>query len=295
MLTPEETDRDRGRVPALSEQASGLHRRDEDRAAAPRLGLRTRALHDIGELLGMSDDRPGWRRHVLQPDLPPAGGPPRDLSLRQRQLLDHGLRPAVRDHASERLGIRLGETTADDRFTLLPIVCLGACDHAPVMMIDDDLHLDLTPRKDRPDTGALQVMPMEKPLTGNMRADGAAAGPRCVRARRRLSGAAQGVAWHDAGSSHRGSEGLEPARPRRRGLPHRAEVELRSDGTDAPHPRYLVANADEMEPGTFKDRLLMEGDPHQLIEGMILAGYAIEADVAYIFLRGEYKLAATSD
>ena len=63
-------------------------------------------------------------------------------------------------------------------------------------------------------------------------------------------------------------------------------------GKDAPHPKYLVANADEMEPGTFKDRLLLEGDPHQIIEGMIIAARAIEADVAYIFLRGEYTLAA---
>lgn len=63
-------------------------------------------------------------------------------------------------------------------------------------------------------------------------------------------------------------------------------------GDDAPRPKYLVANADEMEPGTFKDRLLMEGDPHQLIEGMAIAAYAIEADAAYIFLRVEYRLAA---
>ena len=63
-------------------------------------------------------------------------------------------------------------------------------------------------------------------------------------------------------------------------------------GKDAPHPKYLAANADEMEPGTFKDRLLMEGDPHSLIEGMIIASHAIEADVAYIFLRGEYTLSA---
>lgn len=63
-------------------------------------------------------------------------------------------------------------------------------------------------------------------------------------------------------------------------------------GADAPHPKYLVANADEMEPGTFKDRMLLEGDPHQLIEGMIVAGYAIQADVGYIFLRAEYTLAA---
>jgi len=50
-------------------------------------------------------------------------------------------------HLRSRLGIDLGETTADGRFTLLPSVCLGACDHAPVMMIDDDLHLDLTPER----------------------------------------------------------------------------------------------------------------------------------------------------
>ncbi len=55
--------------------------------------------------------------------------------------------------------------------------------------------------------------------------------------------------------------------------------------------RYLVANADEMEPGTFKDRLLMEQDPHQLIEGMILAAYTISADIGYIFIRHEYHLA----
>lgn len=56
--------------------------------------------------------------------------------------------------------------------------------------------------------------------------------------------------------------------------------------------RYLVVNADEMEPGTFKDRLLLERDPHQLLEGIIIAAYAIQAHVAYIFLRGEYHLAA---
>jgi NADH-quinone oxidoreductase subunit F len=63
-------------------------------------------------------------------------------------------------------------------------------------------------------------------------------------------------------------------------------------GADAPRPKYLVANADEMEPGTFKDRLLLEGDPHQMIEGMVVSGYAIQADVGYIFLRQEYVLAA---
>jgi NADH-quinone oxidoreductase subunit F len=63
-------------------------------------------------------------------------------------------------------------------------------------------------------------------------------------------------------------------------------------GADAPRPKYLVANADEMEPGTFKDRALMERDPHQLIEGMAVAAFAIQADVGYIFLRGEYRCSA---
>lgn len=53
----------------------------------------------------------------------------------------------IRAHLFDRLGIRPGETDADDRFTLIPNVCLGACDRAPVMMIGEDLHLDLTPEK----------------------------------------------------------------------------------------------------------------------------------------------------
>ena len=59
-------------------------------------------------------------------------------------------------------------------------------------------------------------------------------------------------------------------------------------GESSPQQKYLVVNADEMEPGTFKDRLLMEGDPHLLLEGMIISAYTIGASIAYIFLRGEY-------
>ncbi len=52
---------------------------------------------------------------------------------------------ALRDGIQGRLGVKWGETTADGRFTVLPIVCLGACDHAPTLMIDDDLHRDVDP------------------------------------------------------------------------------------------------------------------------------------------------------
>jgi NADH-quinone oxidoreductase subunit F len=56
-------------------------------------------------------------------------------------------------------------------------------------------------------------------------------------------------------------------------------------------PHYLVVNADESEPGTFKDRIIMEYDPHQLLEGMILSAFAIESELAFIYIRGEYYFA----
>jgi len=54
--------------------------------------------------------------------------------------------------------------------------------------------------------------------------------------------------------------------------------------------KYIVCNADEGEPGTFKDRLILEGDPHRLVEGMMLAGYAVGASKGYLYIRGEYQL-----
>jgi NADH-quinone oxidoreductase subunit F len=62
-------------------------------------------------------------------------------------------------------------------------------------------------------------------------------------------------------------------------------------GENAPKQKFLIANADEMEPGTFKDRMLLEKNPHQLIEGMIISALAIQAETAYIFLRWEYAVA----
>lgn len=59
---------------------------------------------------------------------------------------------------------------------------------------------------------------------------------------------------------------------------------------DSPKPKYLCVNADESEPGTFKDRILLEDDPHQLIEGIIICCYAIQSHTAYIYIRGEFDL-----
>ncbi len=61
---------------------------------------------------------------------------------------------------------------------------------------------------------------------------------------------------------------------------------------DSPKPKYLVCNADESEPGTFKDRLLIEQDPHAIVEGTLIAAYAIQSHTGFIYVRGELDFGA---
>jgi NADH-quinone oxidoreductase subunit F len=132
---------------------------------------------------------------------------------------------------------------------------------------------------------------MERPLTKNIRADGEAV----VLADYLRAGGYQGLRKALTIAPTEVTELVKRSNLRGRGgagFPTAMKWSFVPMGKDAPHPKYLVANADEMEPGTFKDRVLMEGDPHQFIEGMVIAAYAIEADIGYIFLRGEYKKSA---
>ena len=131
---------------------------------------------------------------------------------------------------------------------------------------------------------------METPLTGNFRSDKQAVSLADYERAGGYQGVRKALTMPPGeitelikGSGLRGRGGA--------GFPTGLKWSFVPMGKDAPHPKYLVANADEMEPGTFKDRALMERDPHQLIEGMIVASYAIEASTAYIFLRGEYVCA----
>lgn len=133
--------------------------------------------------------------------------------------------------------------------------------------------------------------PPDKPLTRNIRPEHAplpideyerAGGYQAVRkALKQMSPEEVVGAVKDAGLRGRGGAGF----------PTGVKWGLTASGEGVPAQKYVVANGDEMEPGTFKDRLLLEGDPHQFIEGMIIAGYANGASVGYAFVRGEYFLA----
>lgn len=132
----------------------------------------------------------------------------------------------------------------------------------------------------------------ERPLTKDIRADGEPLGLRDFektggyQALRRAVGGLQPKEVMDTvmNSTLRGRGGA--------GFPTGQKWSFVPMGDNVPRPKYFIVNADEMEPGTFKDRLLMEGNPHQLIEGAAVSAYAMQADIAYIFLRREYTRAA---
>lgn len=134
---------------------------------------------------------------------------------------------------------------------------------------------------------------MEKPLTGMMRPDGQplslaeyekAGGYKALR--RALEMSPEDVTQLVKDSRLQGRGGA--------GFPTGVKWSFVPTGDEAPDVKYLIANADEMEPGTFKDRLLLEGNPHQLIEGMVISAYAIQASNSFIFLRWAYKASSKS-
>jgi NADH-quinone oxidoreductase subunit F len=131
---------------------------------------------------------------------------------------------------------------------------------------------------------------METPLTGGIKAN---RGPLSLDEYRRAGGyealrqalsmSPQDVQKAVSDSGLRGRGGA--------GFPTGQKWSFTDMSDQARHPKYFCVNADEMEPGTMKDRWLLEGDPHQVIEGAIISSYAIQADIAFIFLRWEYRLA----
>jgi len=132
---------------------------------------------------------------------------------------------------------------------------------------------------------------MEKPLTENIKKDGAwlslkeyekTGGYQALRKALKLNPEDVTKLVKDSGLKGRGGAGFSTG----------TKWSMVPMGKDAATPKYFIANGDEMEPGSFKDRLLLEGNPHQLIEGMIIGAYAIQASFSYVFLRWAYHKAA---
>lgn len=212
---------------------------------------------------------------------------------------------ALRCALPEVLGVAYGETTADGLFTLEETSCLGHCAKGPVLQVDDTLYFEVTVeeaghildsyRAGQPaDGSANPVLP--PPLPGEERvvlervgrirpesleeARAAGAYEALEKALAEMQPGQVVELVQSAGLQGRGGAGFATG------------LKWRFTAQAAGEVKYVIANADESEPGTFKDRLVMEGDPHLLLEGMAIAGYAIGAHTGYIYIRGEYLHAA---
>ncbi|HEC21906.1 MAG TPA: NADH-quinone oxidoreductase subunit NuoF [Chloroflexi bacterium] len=191
--------------------------------------------------------------------------------------------------------IRPGETSPDGAVTVERATCIGLCDQAPAALVNEQAFAGLTPD----DVEALlagQGNAPEVRITGEPRVLSRRVGkisPTDLEAHR-TGGAFEGLKHALTGMTP--EEVIEEVK--RSGLVGRGGAAFPTGlkwqftrGAEG-QPKYVVCNADESEPGTFKDRVLMEGDPFRVLEGMTICGYAIGSSKGYLFIRGEYPHAA---
>jgi NADH-quinone oxidoreductase subunit F len=186
-----------------------------------------------------------------------------------------------------------GQVSPDGQFTIERAPCLGLCDHAPALLVGEAALGPADPGQ----PAAICAQSGERPLSlvgGDIRSltsncgQGQTTSLADCRARGGYAGLQRALA-------------LTPeeviAKVKASGLVGRGGAAFPTGAkweaaAKAPRqPKYIVCNADESEPGTFKDRILLEEDPHRTIEGMAIAAHAIGAEKGYIYIRGEYPYA----
>jgi NADH-quinone oxidoreductase subunit F len=207
------------------------------------------------------------------------------------------------DHARDKLGIGDKETTPDGVFSIEEVECMGACTGAPAIQVNYEFYENLTNEK-------FDI------LVDDLRAGKHPAPAPCTSGSvhkrlpeeipvisRRFGTDARKINVY---LEHDGYRALEKALHQM--TPEQIIDEVKKSGLrgrggagfptgmkwsfvpkEVSKPKYVLANADESEPGTCKDRPLMEFDPHQLIEGMVIAGKAVGSRQGYIYVRGEYR------
>src|SRR5438105_2374745 len=256
---------------------------------AQRLDLRTVAVEETLAYYSMLRRKPMGKHHV-------------QICTNVACMLRGGAE--LLESAKKRLEIGHKETTNDGVFSLEEVECIGACTGAPAMQVNYDFYEELTPikfdriiaeldagRRPTPEaviSGALHERhPDETPLISRrwgmkdshkidvyLTQGGYQALEKALKEM-----TPEGVIEEVKKSNLRGRGGA--------GFP--TGMKWSFVPKDSPKPKYVICNADESEPGTCKDRPLMEMDPHQLIEGMVIAGRAIHSHQGFIYIRGEYR------
>jgi NADH-quinone oxidoreductase subunit F len=200
---------------------------------------------------------------------------------------------AVVDALCRHLKSEPGTVSSDGAFTIEHAPCLGLCDHAPAVLVGEAAFGRADPRQ----SAAICARDGNRPIShagGDIRILTAhcgkgqptslgdyKSGGGYVALQKALSMAPQDVLAEVKASGLVG----------RGGAAFPTGIKWEGAAKAAGQPKYIVCNADESEPGTFKDRILMEEDPHRTVEGMIIAAHAVGARRGYIYVRGEYPYA----
>ena len=200
---------------------------------------------------------------------------------------------AVANALCRHLQVEPNEISSDGAFTIEHAPCLGLCDHAPAVLVGEAALAYADPAQ-----SASIITPSEqKPLSfigGDLRILTSNCGQGCPTS----------LADYHARGGHAGLKKALSMTPQavlaevktaglagRGGAAFPTGVKWEGAANAPGQPKYIVCNADESEPGTFKDRILMEDDPQRIVEGMIIAAYAVGATRGYIYVRGEYPYA----
>ncbi|MGP8157682.1 MAG: NADH-quinone oxidoreductase subunit NuoF [Candidatus Acidiferrales bacterium] len=207
-------------------------------------------------------------------------------------------------HVRKRLGIRNKEVSPSGTFSLEEVECIGACTGAPAMQVNYDFYEDLDPEKVDAIFEQLQEgkKPAPAPVTSGALHERLPAEVVVISRRFGIPNSTK----IDVYLKNEGYQALEKALKQM--TPEQIIEEVKKSGLrgrggagfstgmkwsfipkGTEKPKYILANADESEPGTCKDRPLMEMDPHQLIEGCVIAGRAVGAHQGFIYIRGEYR------
>ncbi len=195
-----------------------------------------------------------------------------------------------------------GAVSADGRSTWHRSPCLGQCDRAPAVLMME-AGLEPFTRTYAPASTAIALASLaEEELEGTQPAVPPQAGDESLRLLRRI-----GVVDPMSLDDYRANGGYEALRAAialgpdgvirevkdsrllgRGGAAFPTGVKWEAVARQPARPHFLICNADESEPGTFKDRVIIEGDPFSLVESMTIAAFAMSAEIGFVYLRGEY-------
>ncbi len=243
------------------------------RAIAAGLGVPITRVQSVVAFYSFLYDRPRGRYRVLFSD-----------NITDRMSGSE----ALMEHMLKRLKLRRGELSADGAVSVALTSCTGMCDQGPAMLVNNHAVTRLTARRI---DEICELMRIGAPL-GEWPPEFFHVDDNIRRRETLLTSLEPGAAL-DAAIA-RGRQGMmdEMKRSRLRGrggagFPTGVKFEGARNAPGA--QRYIVCNADEGEPGTFKDRVLLNSFPTRVLEGMAIAGYVVGATRGFIYLRGEYK------